>query len=59
MPLFRDQIEQLRDLDLPAADADELEQLWDDLDAATDELEQQLRTIPRPRSPRTSIRSPT
>ena len=46
LPLYRDQIEELRDLDLPAADADELEQLWDDLDAATDELEQQLQDDP-------------
>ena len=46
IPLFRDQIEQLRDLDPPAADADDLEQLWDDLDASTDELEQQLKDDP-------------
>jgi hypothetical protein len=46
IPLFRDQIEELRDLDLPAADADDLEQLWDDLDASTDELEQQLKDDP-------------
>jgi hypothetical protein len=46
LPVYRDQIEALRELDLPAADADELEQLWDDLDAATDELEQQLKDDP-------------
>jgi|RhiMetdeSRZDD1v2_1073273.scaffolds.fasta_scaffold626359_2 hypothetical protein len=46
IPLFRDQIDQLRDLDLPAADADDIEQLWDDLDTSTDELEQQLKDDP-------------
>jgi hypothetical protein len=46
LPIFRDQVDQLRELDLPAADADDLEQLWDDLDASTDELEQQLEDDP-------------
>ena len=46
LPLFRDQIEQLRGLDLPADDADELEQMFDDLEAATDDVEQQLEDDP-------------
>jgi hypothetical protein len=46
VPRFREQIEQLRDLDPPAADAEEIEALWDDLDASTDELEAKLRDDP-------------
>jgi hypothetical protein len=36
----------LRELDHPADDADELEQLWDDLDAETDRLEAALEDDP-------------
>jgi hypothetical protein len=46
LPLFREQIAELRELDLPEADADELEQLWDDLEAGADEFEQQLEDDP-------------
>jgi hypothetical protein len=46
VPLFRDQLDKLRDLDVPAADADRVEQMWDDLDAGTDELEQKLKDDP-------------
>jgi hypothetical protein len=47
IPLLREQIDDLRELDLPEADAEQLEQLWDDLDAGTDELEQQLEDDPQ------------
>src|SRR5262245_59019508 len=46
LPMFRDEIEALRKLDTPAADADDLDQLWDDLDASTDEFEQKLKDDP-------------
>jgi hypothetical protein len=46
LPLLRAQIDELRELDLPADDADELEQLWDDLDAETDRLEAALEDDP-------------
>jgi hypothetical protein len=46
VPLFRDQIDELRTLDVPAADSDEVQQMWDDLDSGTDELEQQLKDDP-------------
>lgn len=46
IPLFREQIAELRDLDLPEADAGELEELWDGLDDATDEFAQALEEDP-------------
>ena len=47
VPLFRDQLDNLRDLDVPAADADQVQQMWDDLDAGTDQLEQKLKDDPK------------
>jgi hypothetical protein len=46
VPLFREQIDELHALDLPEADAEELEQLWNDLDTAVDDLEQQTEDDP-------------
>jgi hypothetical protein len=46
VPLFRDQLDKLRALDVPPADADQVEQMWDDLESGTDELEQKLKDDP-------------
>jgi hypothetical protein len=47
VPLFRDQLDKLRALDVPAADADQVAQMWDDLEAGTDQLEQKLKDDPQ------------
>ncbi len=47
VPLFRDQVDKLRDLVAPAADAEQVEQLWDDLGTGTDQLEQKLKDDPK------------
>ncbi len=46
VPLFRDQIAKLRALDVPAADSEQVEQMWADLESGTDELEQKLKDDP-------------
>lgn len=47
LPLFREQIEELRALEAPEADAEELARLWDDLEEATEELEQAIEEDPQ------------
>jgi len=46
VPLFRQEVQHLRDLDAPAADADTLTQIWDKLDSGADTLEQKLKDDP-------------
>jgi hypothetical protein len=46
VPLFRQEVQHLRDLDAPAADADTLNQIWDKLDSGADTLEQKLKDDP-------------
>lgn len=47
IPLFRDQVHELRDLDVPEEDAAKLDELWDELDSVTDEFEQALKDDPQ------------
>ena len=46
LPLFRDQVEQLQDLPTPDANADKYDALFDDLNSAADDLEQQAKDDP-------------
>jgi hypothetical protein len=46
VPLFRQEVQHLRDLDVPAADADTLNKIWDNLDSGADTLEQKLKDDP-------------
>ncbi len=46
VPLFRQEVQKLRDLDVPAADADTLNKIWDNLDSGADTLEQKLKDDP-------------
>src|SRR5262245_45169885 len=46
LPLFRQEVQHLRDLDTPSADADTLNQIWDNLDSGADTLEQKLKDDP-------------
>ena len=46
IPLFREQVEELRALELPEADEDDLEELWDELESAIDETEQTVNEDP-------------
>jgi len=46
VPLFRQEVQQLRDLDAPAADADTVNKIWDNLDSGADALEQKLKDDP-------------
>ena len=46
MPLFREQIAELRALELPEDDAANLEELWDQLEASADEFEAAIAQDP-------------
>lgn len=47
LPLFREQIAELRALEAPEADAEDLARLWDDLEEATEDLEQAVEEDPQ------------
>jgi hypothetical protein len=46
VPLFRQEVQHLRDLDTPSADSDTLNKIWDNLDSGADTLEQKLKDDP-------------
>ncbi|HEX5095242.1 MAG TPA: hypothetical protein VFX21_04485 [Acidimicrobiia bacterium] len=46
LPLFRDQVQELQDLPTPDANAEQYDELFDDLESAADDLEQQAKDDP-------------